>query len=89
MPVDAVLIVEGLQVPEIPLFDVAGNAGAFVPVHSVGMLAKVGVALAATDTFSVPEDALQPLLLATVTDIVSDVPDDGAVYLMLLVPLHI
>jgi hypothetical protein len=51
------------------------------------MLAKPGITLAVTATFSVPDEALQPLLLTTTTDIVSEVPDDEAVYLMLLVPL--
>jgi hypothetical protein len=87
VPVEAVLIVEGFHVPLIPLSDLTGNTGAFAPKHSVAMLAKLGVTEALIATLTVPEDALQPLLLVTVTEIVNDVPDDGAVYLMLLVPV--
>jgi hypothetical protein len=87
VPVDLVLIVEGFHVPVISLFDSVSNEGAFAPAQSVGILINVGITEALTVTFSVPDDALQPLLLLTVTDIVSEVPDDGAVYLMLFVPL--
>jgi hypothetical protein len=82
-----VLIVEGFQVPLMPLFDASGNAGAFALVHSVGILVKVGIVLAFIVTFLLPDADLHPLLLVTVTDIVNDVPVGGALYWMLVVPL--
>ena len=85
VPDAEVLIVEGLQLPLIPLVDVVGNTGAFAPMHSVPMLANVGVTLVVIVTFLVPVD-LHPALFDTVTPIVTD-PDEPAVYLMLLVLL--
>lgn len=87
VPVEAVLIVEGFQVPLMPLSEVVGNFGAVALLHNVGILANVGVTEVFIPTFTVPEDNLQPLLLVTVTDIVSEVPDAGALYLILLDPL--
>jgi len=87
VPVAAVLIVEGFQVPEIPLSDVVGSLGAEALLHKVGILANVGVTGLFILTLKLPEDNLQPLLLVTVTDIASELPDAEARYLILLVPL--
>ena len=37
------LMVAGLQVPEMPLVDVPGNVGAVVPTQKAGIAANVGV----------------------------------------------
>ena len=53
VPAVAVLIVAGLHVPGIPLFDVAGRAGAVLFWHSGPIAVKVGVICGSTVMLSV------------------------------------
>jgi hypothetical protein len=46
-------MVAGLQVPLMPLFEVAGSPGATVPEQKAGMAVKVGVTLELTVTLRV------------------------------------
>jgi len=85
VPVDEVLIVEGLHVPLMPLVDVVGSTGAFAPTHSVGMLANVGVTLVVIVTVLLPVDLHPPLLVTVIPN--DTEPDVPAVYLMPAVPL--
>jgi len=43
VPVTDVLMVAGVQVPVMPLFDIAGNAGAAAFTHSGPMAVNTGV----------------------------------------------
>ena len=69
----------------MPFFDVVGNTGGVAFRHCSAMAVKVGTVLALIVTVFVP-DALQPPLLVTVTERVTE-PDMPAVYLILAVPL--
>jgi hypothetical protein len=60
VPTVAVLIVAGLQVPLMPLFDVVGRAGAAEPWQSGPIAAKVGVMEVVTSTFRVAGEAHCP-----------------------------
>ncbi len=44
------LMVDGLQVPEMPLGEVAFKAGAVEPVHKANVVAKFGVVCAVIET---------------------------------------
>ena len=78
-------MLDGLQLPLIPLVEVVGNDGALAFWQSGPILANVGVTFAVMAIDLLPV-ALQPPLLVTVTPSVT-VPEVAAVYLMLLVPL--
>lgn len=60
VPAVAVLMVDGDQVPEIPLVEVAGSVGAVAPWHKGPMAAKVGVTGAVTVIVTASTD-VQPL----------------------------
>jgi hypothetical protein len=45
------LIIAGLQVPVMPLFEVAGRIGATVPEQKAGMAVNAGVMIGLTVTF--------------------------------------
>ena len=55
VPEDAVLIVEGFQVPLKPLFEVGGSTGASDSTHNVPMLLNFGVTGPFIPTFTVPD----------------------------------
>ena len=78
-------MLDGLQLPLMPLVDVVGNDGALEFWQSGPIAANVGVTFAVMMT-ALLLVALQPPLLVTVTPSVTE-PDVAAVYLMLVVPL--
>lgn len=61
MPVAVLLIVAGLQVPVIPLFDVVGNAGAGVPAQKGGMAGNTGTNIGSDRMTPVKSEVLHPL----------------------------
>jgi hypothetical protein len=66
VPVAILLTVAGLQVPEMPLFEVAGNTGAVEPEQIAANGVNVGVILELTDKISVATES-QPAAFTSVT----------------------
>src|SRR5512133_227482 len=60
VPIAAVLIVAGFQVPVVPLDDMPGSNGAVAPWQSGPIAAKVGVTEFVTSTFNVAVEAHCP-----------------------------
>ena len=66
VPLAVLLTVAGLQVPVMPLVDVAGKVGATAPLQKAGIAAKAGTIAAFTVTFKVVVEAHCPALGANV-----------------------
>ena len=60
VPAVSVLMIEGLQVPLMPLSEVVGKAGAAAPAHIPAMAANVGVVLVPTVTVRLTVPAHKP-----------------------------
>ena len=84
VPVNDVLIVDGLQLPLIPFIDVADNTGAFEPWHSVPIAAKDGVTFVVMLNDLLPVDLHPPLAVTVIPKVT--VPVEPTVYLIAAVP---
>lgn len=65
MPLAVLLIVAGLHVPVIPLFDVAGNVGAVVPEQNGGITVNVGTNIGSDKMIPVKRGVVQPFTTNT------------------------